>query len=187
MSRPVEGSLNWLLARVALVISILCFTWQPANSDWAGLPTRQGPPPETTPGVPHTQIGAEQIPELSTEILRRVAALPGVEIRPTVIGQWGTKGFWIGETVALASPKAIYRGREFAHLHPDGSLHASLPPERAAQAVAAGWAVYHPSAQYHERLRGFVMLFAPRTADEVEVTIGLIVDGYSFVVGARPD
>lgn len=152
-----------------------------ANDDV--LPQRPGPPTETTPGVPHVQIDVEPVPELAAELLRRVEKLPGLEIRPTVIGMFGTKGFWLHEDLSLARPEVVHTGREFAHLHTDGSLHASLPPKRAYEAVDAGWAVRHPSAQYHERLEGFVMLFTPRNAEELDVTFGLVVDGYNFVSG----
>lgn len=152
-----------------------------ANS--AELAQRADPPVETTPGVPHLQIGVQPVPELQAEFLRRVALLPGLEIRPTVIGMYGTQGFWLLETLDLVRPEVIYHGREFAHLHTDGSLHASLPPERAFEAVAAGWAVRHPSAQYHTRLTGFVMLFTPRTMEELDVAFGFVVDGYNYITG----
>lgn len=147
------------------------------------LSSRAGPAPKTTEGVPHVQIDAEAVPEQRDELLRRVALLPGLEIRPTVVGMWGGQGFWLGEELALVHPEVIFRGREFAHVHADGSLHASLPPERAFEAIAAGWAVRHPSSQYHARLEGFVMLFSPRTAEETDVIFSLIVDGYNFIAG----
>lgn len=155
----------------------------PALGDSRSLPVRAGPQVETTQGVPHQQIGIEAVPELSGELLRRVMLLPGIEIRPTVIGMWGAKGFWLTDGLNLARPEVIFSGREFAHLHPDGSLHASLPPDRAREVVATGWGVHHPSAQYHLRLRGFVMIFTPRTENETDVVFELIVDGYNFVSG----
>lgn len=172
-----------LLAGLAIVAAV----YLPAQAVEMALPERAGPPVETTPGVPHVQIGVEAVPELSAELLRRVSALPGLDIRPTVIGMWGAKGFWLLEDLQLARPEVIHTGREFAHLHTDGSLHASLPPDRAYQAVAAGWAVRHPSAQYHDRLEGFVMLYTPRTMEELDVIFGLIVDGYNFVTGHNVD
>ena len=168
---------------VLMVMATVSFVPLAAHADDHTLPQRSGPPVETTPGVPHVQINVEPVPELADELLRRAVLLPGLEIRPTVIGMFGTKGFWLLEDVSLARPEAIHSGREFAHLHPDGSLHASLPPKRAYEAVAAGWAVRHPSAQYHERLEGFVMLFTPRNTEELDVIFGLVVNGYNFVSG----
>ena len=178
-------SLRPTICRIVTALAILLIGPTHARAGDGPLPVRPGPPVETTPDIPHVQIGVEPVPELSAEFLRRVARLPGVDIRHTIIGMWGAKGFWILEDQPLSRPEGIYRGREFAHLHPDGSLHASLPPDRAREAITAGWAVAHPSAQFHERLRGFVMLVTPRTANEADVIFGLLVDGYNFVTGRQ--
>lgn len=170
-----------------IVLLVACLFGPLAIASQTDLPERSGPPIEVTEGVPHVQIGVEAVPALHAELLRRVSLLPGLEIRPTVIGMYGTQGFWISEELRLSRPDAIYRGREFAHLHPDGSLHASLPPERADAAVSRGWAVRHPSARYHTRLEGFVMLHTPQTPEELDVTFLLIVDGYNFVTGQDVD
>jgi hypothetical protein len=168
---------------VTVMFIVLC--GMSVQADSVDLPQRSGPPIEVTPGVPHVQINVDAVPELQVEMLRRVSALPGIDIRPTVIGMFGARGFWLLEDLTLARPDAIYRGREFAHLHVDGSLHASLPPARAFDAVASGWAVRHPSAQYHARLEGFVMLLTPRTMAELNTTFGLVVDGYNHVTGSN--
>lgn len=76
----------------------------------------------------------------------------------------------------------IARGREFAHIHPDGSLHVALPPERAREAVSKGWAEPHPLAQYLGN-EGMVMLYTPLDKEELDVVFGLILDSYNFVTG----
>jgi len=152
-----------------------------AGSD--NLPMRTSPIPQTTKGVPHVQIGVEPDPEISAELLRRVSNLPGVEIRNTVISLPGAKGFWLNEDVALDRPDIIVGGREFAHMHPDGSLHASLSPELAARAVETGWAIRHPWADKRSGWEGFVMIYTPGSKDELEVTMQLVVESYNFVTG----
>lgn len=147
------------------------------------LPKRDGATPRTTSGVPHIQIGAKANPQLSERLLARVSALPEVKIRATVISLPGAKGFWISETVDLAKPDAIVGGREFAHLHPDGSLHASLSPKRAREAVRAGWATMHPWAKSRPGWEGFVLIYTPRTVDETDTVFRLVVDGYNYVTG----
>ncbi|MBT6273730.1 MAG: hypothetical protein HOI95_06320, partial [Chromatiales bacterium] len=79
-------------------------------------------------------VGVEPVPEVAAELLRRVAALPKLDIRPTIVSLPGAKGLWLLEDMPLVRPEVIVGGREFAHIHPDGSLHASLPPQRAAAA-----------------------------------------------------
>lgn len=146
------------------------------------LPPRSGPKPLTHQGMPHAQIGVEPDPRVHRELHRRAFSLPGVENRPTVISVPGARGLWLSEAVEVAHPEAILRGREFAHIHPDGSLHAALPPERASDAVEAGWAEPHPMAG-PLGLPGLVMLFTPRTMEELDAVWGLVVDSYDYVTG----
>ena len=146
------------------------------------LPQRTGPRPLTHRGMPHAQVGVQPVPEVNTELFRRAYSLPDVENRPTVISVPGARALWLRNDVPLAHPEVIAAGREFAHIHPDGSLHASLPPERAREAIEAGWAELHPLAEYIGN-PGMVMLYTPRTTEELDVIFQLIVDSYNFVTG----
>lgn len=146
------------------------------------VPARNGPRPPTHKGMPHAQIGVTPFPEVNAELFRRAFALPDVTNRPTIISVPGARALWLDESVPLAHPEAIAAGREFAHIHPDGSLHASLSPERAREAIEAGWAELHPMAQYMGN-QGMVMLYTPRTMQELDVIFQLIVDSYAYVTG----
>ena len=147
------------------------------------LPQRSGAPPQTTDSVPHVQVGVDPVPEIHDELLRQTFALPDVENRPTIASLPGARGVWISEGVSLAHAEAIVAGREFTHIHPDGSLHAPLPFERAIQAVNAGWAERHPWADQKEGWEGLVLLYTPRSLDELAVVLQLIVESYNFVTG----
>ena len=147
------------------------------------LPSRQSPIPKTTDGVPHIQIGVQPVPELSAALLKHVEALPGVDLGPTRVSLPGAVGFQLDAEMVLARPEVIVGGREFAHLHPDGSLHASLEPEMARAAIEAGWAVAHPWADQREGWEGFVMIFTPATQAELKVVVQLVQNSYSFVTG----
>lgn len=146
------------------------------------LPKRQGPRPATTPSVPHQQIDVEVVPEVNAELFRRAFRLPGVENRPSTFSLPGARGMWIGDKVKITRPDQIVSGREFAHIHPDGSLHASLPLERALEAVEAGWAERQPIAE-DLGVPGLVMIYTPQTLDELESVLQLVVDSYNFVTG----
>ncbi len=150
---------------------------------YRALPQRSGPPPRTTGSVPHTQIDVDPVPEVHDELFRRTFALPDVENRPTVVSLPGARGIWISDDVSLAHPEMIVAGREFAHIHPNGSLHAPLPFERAIKAVDAGWAERHPWADQREDWKGLVMLYTPRSLEELNVVFQLIVESYNFVTG----
>lgn len=147
------------------------------------LPNRQTPIPQTTDGVPHLQIGLDEVPELSKELLRRVAEFPGVTIGSTRVSLPGGIGFQLEDDMPLSHPEVIVGGREFAHLHTDGSLHASLDPVLARVAIDAGWAVPHPWAMQRDGWAGFVMIFTPTTPEELEVVSQLVGSSYTYVTG----
>lgn len=136
--------------------------------------------------MPHAQIGVAPEPSVNAELHRRAFALPGVHDRPSVVSVPGARALWLADDVEVARPEAILRGREFAHIHPDGSLHATLDLERAREAIDAGWAEPHPVAE-QLGLAGLVMLYTPRTMGELDVVAGLIVDAYNFVTGRSFD
>jgi phospholipase/carboxylesterase len=138
--------------------------------------------PVTFNGMPHAQIDVEPLPEIHTELFNLCFSLPNVSNRPTVISIPGARALWLDDDILLAHPEYIARGREFAHIHPDGSLHASLSPERAREAVEKGWAEPHPIAQY-TGWEGMVMLYTPLDMDELDVIFELVVDSYNFITG----
>ena len=83
----------------------------------------------------------------------------------------------------LSQPNSIVGGFEFAHMHTDGSLHASLDPEMARRAIEAGWAVAHPWAKQRPGWSGFVMIYTPTTPEELDVVIYLVESSYTFITG----
>ena len=146
------------------------------------LPQREGPRPLTNKAMPHSQIGVRPAPALNAELFRRCYSLPDVRNEPTVISVPGARALWLREDLPLAHPEAIVAGREFAHIHPDGSLHAALAPERARAAIAAGWAEPHPMALLMGN-EGMVMLYTPRTPAELDTIFQLVLDSYNYVTG----
>lgn len=176
---------NSLRNTVPAILVVIAISWMPTQAFGRDLPMRVGPPIQTTSGVPHVQIGVTIVPEVNTELMRRVSALPKVDIRPTVVSLPGATGFWLHKELQLERPDAIVGGREFAHIHPDGSLHASLPPNRAKEAIEAGWAVLHPWANQRSGWEGFVMLYTPQSKEQSKVVFRLIVDSYNFITGQK--
>ncbi len=172
-----------IFRRVTLAVLALLVNVPVTAAQDIVLPQRQSPIPQTTNGVPHVQLGIEPDPVLSELLLESVATFPGVTLGPTRVSLPGAVGFQIDQDVTLAHPEVVVGGREFAHLHPDGSLHASLNPELAEAAVQAGWAVSHPWANQREGWEGFVMIFTPTSEGELDVVTMLVEQSYSFVTG----
>ena len=150
--------------------------------DLAVLPRRKRPRPETYKWMPHGQIGVSPVPEVHAELYRRAYTLPGVRNEPTQISVPGARALWLKEDLPLAHSELILVGREFSHIHPDGSLHVTLPPERAREAIQAGWAEIHPLAEQIGN-EGMVLLYTPQDMEELDVVFQLIVDSYNFITG----
>src|SRR6056297_1700483 len=155
----------------------------PTFAQDVAFPMRDGARPETTSGVPHVQIGVLPVHELSEEMLRQVAEFPGVVLGATHVSLPGAVGFQLTRDAPIAQPQAIVGGREFAHLHPDGSLHAALHPETALAAIDAGWAVAHPWADQRPGWEGFVMIYTPLDEAELDVVLRLVRSSYTFGSG----
>jgi hypothetical protein len=150
------------------------------------LPRRRGPRPHTTPTNPHTQL--DQQPEdmsIRDELARRVFSLAGVEERPSAISVPGARALWLAESVVAGPAEAFLVGREFAHLHPppDHSVHATLPPAVADEAILAGWAELHPAVRLGLIPQTAVMVYAARDEDELEVVERLLRASHGFASG----
>lgn len=168
---------------IAVAIAVVMAAASISMANDFGLPDRETPIPRTTDNVPHVQLGVKADPELSQRLLDRVAELPHVILGPTQVSLPGAVGFQLEADLQLARPEVVVGGREFAHLHPDGSLHASMDPQLVRAAVESGWAVAHPWADLREGWEGFAMIFTPTNPTELEVVIALVERSYSFVTG----
>jgi len=149
----------------------------------APLPQRHGPRTRTSGTVPHVQIGENPDALVNDELYRLAFTLPGVEQRPTVVSLPGATGIWLSDDVPVVHPEVIVSGREFSHIHPDGSLHAPLPYERALEIAEKGWGERHPWADQRDGFEGFVMIYSPRSMQELTIVVQLIVESYNHVTG----
>ncbi len=171
---------------VKIILSVataLLLSLAPALAQEIELPKRETPRPKTTLRVPHIQLEVKANVPLAQELLRRVAKFPGVTLGPTRVSLPGAIGFQLNPDMPLARPNSIVGGLEFAHLHQDGSLHASLNPKVAVAAIEAGWAIAHPWADQRYGWKGFVMLYTPTTEAELEVVTLLVKHSYAYVTG----
>ncbi len=99
----------------------------------------------------------------------------------------GARGLWLTEDLDLARPEILPAGREFAHIHPDGSLHVWMPVDRAEEAAEKKWGELHPWVDREDFWDGVAMIFTPETLDEVDVTMQLVVDAYNYITGDNLD
>jgi phospholipase/carboxylesterase len=148
-----------------------------------GLPDRLGPPAVTTGSVPHQQINPNVIPEVIDEMAGRIFSLTSVESRVSTIVD-GATAIWLRDDVTLARPECVVREREVGHIHPDGSIHVTLPHGRIPGAEAAGWVEGHPWADTRPGFEAYVMIFTPQDLGELDVIVDLVALGIDFVEGS---
>ena len=170
---------------VVLTLLLAATLFNHVSADSVTLPRRISSVPGTTNSVPHVQIGVTADPEIATELLRRVTAINGVEIQASAFSLPGAKGFQIRDNVSIERQNRIIGGREFGHMHPDGSMHLSLPSEIAIAAVQRGWATYHPWSTERPGWEGLVMIYTPQSLEELPTIITLIEASYKFMTGKR--
>ncbi|WP_327583941.1 DUF5519 family protein [Nonomuraea sp. NBC_00507] len=148
------------------------------------LPTRAGDRPRTGPSVPHVQLSQNSPDEIREQLKRwMTGGLPGTRIRPSEISEPGATAFFLeGGTLpprgtVLLPPRLT---AEFAHIHVDGSLHVSLSPDDQEELVAKGWGERHP---LYSPAVNVVMVYGPRTADELEVAKTVVAASYHYATG----
>jgi phospholipase/carboxylesterase len=130
--------------------------------------------------VPHRQLDPLVIPSVIGDLHERVFALPEVEPRESLLVP-GATAIWIRPDILIGRPECIVAGREVAHIHLDGSLHAVLPLGLIPDAESAGWVEPHPWAGVQPGFEAFVLIFSPRSSEEVDVAFDLVVEGLRFV------
>lgn len=155
------------------------------TADTLDLPVREGPRRRTTGSVPHIQLDAELVPAVDAELRRRAFQLPGVENLASDRSLPGARGIAFSDGFDLARADVIAGSREFAHVHPDGSLHVWLAVDSAFEVDDKKWGEIHPWVERDGFWDGVVMVYTPETLDELDVTIQILVDAYNFVTGAN--
>lgn len=144
------------------------------------LPHRAGPRPRVSWSIPQQQQEQNAPRDLQEQLFQRVSRLTGVSTGESHISVPGARAFVVADAIGPADAFLVPQAGEFAHLHPeyDGSLHIALPAALAADLVLHGWGTPHPWAG--TRLApGFVMLFGPRTEDELEIVAGIVTTAHS--------
>lgn len=158
----------------------------PAGVVWPSLPGgvlphRTGSRPQVSWSIPQQQQSQNAPAELQQQLFDRVSGLSGVSTGESHISVPGARAFVVSGATGPDDAFLVPQVGEFAHLHPeyDGSLHLALPARLAADLVVRGWGQPHPWAG--TRLApGFVMVFGPRTADELATAVGIVTAAHAI-------
>ena len=155
----------------------------PATTVPDALVSRPGEAPRTYRGLPHTQLDQQPDAPIRAQLSRRFDDLPGAEERPSTIAVPGTRALCLRPDVPGGPPEAFLAGREFAHLHPhpDSSLHLVLSEAVAGAVLDAGWGELHPLAGRDGVPPTALLVYAPRTTEEIDIVLGLVQRSYEYV------
>ncbi len=150
------------------------------------IPARQGDRPLTTNTNPHTQLN-QQPGDLSyvQELKDWAFALLHIEKRPSAISVPGAIAMCMEEGHSCDSCNAFMIGTEFAHFHPhpDHSMHLGLSKEDAARIIDKGWGEWHPLIKRGFLPPNIIMMYAPRTQEELEVAKFILGLSYAYAKG----
>jgi hypothetical protein len=96
---------------------------------------------------------------------------------PSSIAMWLDENENVGNIDAFMPPSG---GREFTHLHLDGSIHTVLGTAVENEILAKKWGLRH---MYYNQGAKEVLVYAPRNEEELEVFKKIIIRSYEYASG----
>ncbi|UWR98810.1 luciferase domain-containing protein [Phaeobacter inhibens] len=156
-------------------------------SNTLNLPKRVGPKPDTTHGLPHSQVTQHGPDHIVDQMREWAFSLPCVENRDSLVSVPGARAM-VMHGGAACNHDAFMIGREFAHIHPhpdNGSMHVQLPHHDALEVVEKGWGEHHTLVLAGRRPVGLVMVFSPRDEAELDTIKTILSRSYEAVTGQK--
>jgi hypothetical protein len=139
------------------------------------LPDRTGPRPTASSSLPHRQLNQNPPAAIYESLAKRIAEMD-CEHGPSLVSVPGAQALFLSTCRNCNERFGFIRGREFAHLHPaeDGSLHLALTPDDLQDVLVKGWGEFHPWVHQGRVLPNVVMVYAPRSAAEVDLIMSIV-------------
>ena len=148
------------------------------------LPSREGDAPKIGQVPPQLQF-SDLGPEAIRLALKKWAfsSFPNVSEHDTLISVPTSRALWLDEGVKAANDDAFMPppgSREFCHLHEDGSFHAVVDVAVEQEILEKKWGVRH---MYYDRGVKEMLVYAPRSEDELCVAQRIITESYRYASG----
>lgn len=167
------------------------------------IPERKGGQRPTVPGYVAPQRQMDQLPEsegmrdrMEDFLAALVGKNPGVlALKPSALEGVGMPALWLDTHSASSSSSsssspslpAFMKGikGETVHVHPECSSHVTLSMADAEEIVRKGWAERHKLSGVGSFLPWtYLLVYAPRNEDELNVWKGIVTAGVRFVCAA---
>ena len=152
------------------------------------LKPRAGPQPRTTSQLPHSQLDQHGPDSVIQKLHEFCFALPDVNNEHSGVSVPGARALVIDRRVQNCCQDAFMVGREFAHIHPhpdNGSMHVQLPANDAIYAIKQGWGEDHYLVTQGHWAKGLIMVFSPRSDEELEEVKKIVEAAYNFATGRK--
>lgn len=148
------------------------------------IPTRKGETPQVGQVPPQLQFSDksprpiyEKFNDWMFNTFPKVRKEPTRISVPTSIAMWLDENEDVGHIDAFMPPSG---GREFTHLHLDGSIHTVVDTETEEEIIQKKWGVRH---MYYDRGVKEVLVYAPRNEEELEILKSIVVKSYEYATG----
>jgi len=162
-------------------------------SNIQNIPERQGDRPVTGDALPHLQFSDNSSKDIHDSLASWLFNLKYIEERSTIISVRGARAAWIYDNYLNVNNEVLQVGREFTHIHPStgndhgGSLHLTLNREDCETVISKSWGEYHPMdyIAFPEKKYGHILIYAPRTMDELKTVKTIIETSYKLVTNQK--
>jgi hypothetical protein len=148
------------------------------------LPARHGEAPQIGQVPPQLQFSDKSPRDIYKKCNDWMfSTFPKVRKEPTRISVSTSIAMWldenedVGHTDAFMPPSG---GREFTHLHLDGSIHTVVGTEVEDEIITKKWGVRH---MYYDRGVKEVLIYAPRNEEELEIIKMVVIKSYEYATG----
>ncbi|EZF30588.1 hypothetical protein H101_05788 [Trichophyton interdigitale H6] len=157
------------------------------------LPVRTGQRPKIAGIIPHRQVTQQATPDMYAALKEEIKKLALSNSDRLYEGTSCFEKHSIGLFTPLDLPNRVTCNGEICHAHPiDGSIHMTLHPADVKLVIERGWGERHPLARdswwWMFRLvpTGFVMIYAPRSKEELDSVVQIIHAASWWVNGIEP-
>ncbi|MDC0980419.1 DUF5519 family protein [Bdellovibrionales bacterium] len=150
------------------------------------LSERSGEPPEIGQVPPQLQFSDKSPRDIYEKFHNWMFnTFPKVRREPTRISVPTSIAMWLDENEKVGHDDAFMPpagGREFTHLHLDGSIHTVVGSEVENEIILKKWGVRH---MYYDRGVKEVLVYAPRNDEEVELVKKVVIESYEYATGLK--
>ncbi len=135
--------------------------------------------------MPYLQLDQWPPEAIVEELVSQCLDFPNVRARQSRMASPESRALSLPDAFAAGPANAFIDGHEFCHLHPppDGSIHLTLPKDLRERAVHQAWAEQHPVVRVGVMPETLVMVYAPRSSDELGIVLKLVWGSYQFAAG----